>query len=89
MLLLDGWQEGRTERPWASTPRWLLLGGGALLVAAVLFPLAPPWSAAGPSLHTGAFGALLGIAILGLLLVEQLYRRTPAQGRWAVKPIVI
>ena len=88
-LVLDGWQEGRPARPWASTPRTLIAIAGLLLAAAVLAPdvvLAPSGGAAGLKAE---FAAWLGLAILGLVLVEQLWRRTPQHGRWAIKPLVV
>ena len=33
------------------------------------------------------FGVRLGLAVFGLALIEQLYRRTHAQSRWAIKPL--
>ena len=33
------------------------------------------------------FGIRLGIAVFGLALIEQLYRRTHAQARWGIKPL--
>jgi putative PEP-CTERM system histidine kinase len=33
------------------------------------------------------FGVRLGLAVFGLALVEQLYRRTHSQARWAIKPL--
>ncbi|HEY3178193.1 MAG TPA: XrtA/PEP-CTERM system histidine kinase PrsK [Casimicrobiaceae bacterium] len=33
------------------------------------------------------FGIRLGLAVFGLALVEQLYRRAHAQARWAIKPL--
>ncbi len=36
-----------------------------------------------------AYGAHLGLAILGLVLVEQLIRRADPKGRWAIKPLCI
>jgi hypothetical protein len=89
-LLLDGWQRGRAERPWATTPRWLIAIAAVLLVAAAMVPDFPPRPASGgPAAYTHTFIALLGLAILGLVLVEQLWRRTPEHGRWGIKPLVV
>src|ERR1700719_4443675 len=33
------------------------------------------------------FGVRLGLAVFGLALTEQVYRRTHAQARWAIKPL--
>jgi putative PEP-CTERM system histidine kinase len=35
------------------------------------------------------FGVRLGLAIIGLILVEQLIRRVDAQARWSVKPLCV
>ena len=87
-LLLDGWQPGRAERPWAHTPRWLLAVAALLIASAAVLP--QPWlGTTMPVPSTGAFAALLAVAILGLVLVEQLWRRTAEHGRWGVKPLVI
>ena len=87
-LLLDGWHPGRRERPWANTPRWLLAIAMGLIVLAASLP--QPWlGTAKPVPSTGAFAALLGLAILGLVLVEQLWRRTSEHGRWNLKPLVV
>ncbi len=38
---------------------------------------------------TGVYGARLGLAILGLVAVEQLFRRASPQARWAVRPLCL
>jgi hypothetical protein len=67
------------------------LGGGAMLaVAAGLLPLAPPVDAVpGRTGYGAALGAWLAVSVLGLLMVEQLFRRTPAAGRWHIKPLCL
>jgi len=74
----------------ATAPAWLFVLVGTLLVA----NLALPTPAAVPLAATGGnegllFAAGLGVAILGLVLVEQLYRRTPELARWGIKPLVL
>jgi putative PEP-CTERM system histidine kinase len=67
-----------------------LSGLALVLVAAALLPYDAPWQT--PTINADspiAFYAMLGIAILGLALCEQLYRRTPADRQWAIKPLVI
>lgn len=89
-LLLDGWQRGRATRPWASTPRWLIGVAAALLATGLLVPDAAPRPVAGvPPALSNALVALLGLAIVGLVLVEQLWRRTAEHARWGVKPLVV
>jgi len=89
-LLLDGWRPGRAEAPWATTPRWLIALAAALVVAGVLAPdfASRPDPARAPVVTSGFLG-LLGLAILGLVLVEQLWRRTPEHARWGIKPLVV
>jgi len=41
------------------------------------------------SLGSILFPGGLAIALTGLLLIEQVYRNTPAEGRWALKPLVL
>jgi len=73
-----------------AAPPWLFILVGALLLAnlALPTPATIPLAAAGGD-HTLLFAAGLGLAILGLVLVEQLYRRTPDEGRWGIKPLVV
>jgi len=71
-------------------PPWFFVLAAALLLANLALPMPaalPGGSAAGDEALRFAPG--LGLAILGLVLAEQLYRRTPELGRWGVKPLVI
>ena len=36
-----------------------------------------------------AYGSALGVAVFGLVLVEQCYRRTPQRSRWHVRPLIL
>jgi hypothetical protein len=79
---------GRDARNLA--PAWVSALAGALLLANLALP--PPVRV--PAAPAGADDTLLlaaglGLAILGLVLVEQLYRRTPDQARWGIKPLVL
>lgn len=56
----------------------LLLFGSSGLPARVL-----------PLFADYTFVAGLGVAICGLALLEQLYRRTPGESRWAIKPFCL
>ena len=40
-------------------------------------------------LHQIGFAAALSVAVFGLVLVEQCYRRTPAASRWHVRPLLL
>jgi len=80
----------------------LLLGGerhagrwaAILLVlpaAAALFPAAAPpvADAAGAPAARLPFGLLLGVAVAGLVLTEQVFRRSAEQARWSIKPLCL
>lgn len=90
MLLLGEWPEMPVTANRLNSRSWRLVGTAALLIAAVILPEDLPWhrvSREGGT--TGVFLVLLGISVLGLALTEQLYRRTPENRHWAIKPLVI
>ncbi len=74
----------------AVAPLWFFALSGILLLAnlALPAPVAVPL-AAGAGGDALLFAAGLGLGILGLVLAEQLYRRTPELGRWGIKPLVL
>ena len=77
-------------RPWASAPGWLVGVAAVLLSVAILAPdVAPQPGAATRSGVSIALTARLGLAILVLVLLEQLWRRTPSHARWGIKPLVV
>jgi hypothetical protein len=39
--------------------------------------------------RTATFGVRLALAVVGLILVEQLIRRAHPQARWAIKPLCV
>jgi putative PEP-CTERM system histidine kinase len=57
---------------------------GAFYLLLVLGSLAGPWLGTFVDFHVTVVGRL-GVAVLGMLLVEQLYRNRGVQERWAVK----
>ena len=67
----------------------LIAFGAALVVAA--FSLGAPLP--GAELRSGwsalAFAPLVGISIFGLVLAEQVYRRTDARLKWNIRPLVL
>jgi putative PEP-CTERM system histidine kinase len=71
---------------------WALLVslGLLLLLAQLLLGVKPPGvpDLAQP-IHQLGFGSELAIAVFGLVLVEQCYRRTPASSRWHVRPLLL
>ncbi len=89
LLLESGPQQTRTGTVAARLLRYLAVPL-ILLVTSAYMTTSPPWlSSAGIREGTGEFYAWLGASVFGLALTEQLYRRTPANRRWAVKPLVI
>lgn len=80
----------------------VLLGGerqaarwGAILLlvpaATLLVPIAGPLPEAGVTTPAARvpFMLLLGIAVGGLVLIEQVFRRSAAQARWSIKPLCL
>lgn len=62
-----------------------------LPVAAWLLPPGPPVPEFAPA---GApwrapYGLLIGVSVLGLVLTEQIFRRTLEQARWSIKPLCL
>ncbi len=86
---------GATRAPAAGVAAWRGFGGmglagaalvaavAALLAAAALHPPAAAWRERAEPL------LLLGLAVLGLLLVEQLFRNLPEDSRWSAKPLCL
>ncbi len=61
-----------------------------LLLAWLLVGVRPPrvLDPNAVSRHIG-FGSALGVAVFGLMLVEECYRRTPVSARWQVRPLLL
>ena len=69
------------------TLRW----SAALLVLPVVAIGLPPVGPGSEGLTAtrAPFAALLGVAVFGLVLAEQVFRRAREQARWSVKPLCI
>ena len=90
LLLLGEWRGVRVAADELKARPWRVIAAMTLLFAAIILPEDPPWHGATQERGaTGVFLVLLGISVLGLALTEQLYRRTPEDRRWAIKPLVI
>ena len=89
--VLRGSREGAAPEPLGATlPRWFAVTVAAALLASALLPGTPPFVPSPESaVRTWGFGAHLGLAILGLVVVEQLIRRADAQARWALRPLCV
>ncbi|HVE48613.1 MAG TPA: XrtA/PEP-CTERM system histidine kinase PrsK [Casimicrobiaceae bacterium] len=71
-------------------PRWLYWVGALLMGLGVLLSEGAPFpSIVEPGDQRFEFAARLGLAIVGLIVVEQLYRRVHAQARYSIKPLVV
>ncbi|MEO8739673.1 MAG: XrtA/PEP-CTERM system histidine kinase PrsK [Casimicrobiaceae bacterium] len=89
--LLRGEENGVTSTgATALIPRWAMAVVAAGLVASVVLsepsPVAQALGVQGP---LAEFGIRLGLAVFGLLLVEQLIRRLNAHHRWSIKPLCL
>src|SRR5947199_7456376 len=71
----------------ARVRRLASLGALSALIAALALSDALPLAATLGWSSRVEFGLRLGLAVFGLALVEQLYRRAHAQARWAIKPL--
>ena len=90
LLLLGEWPELPASTSKLSARFWRVVGTVVLLVVAVILPEDLPWhDVTKERVTTGVFLILLGISVLGLALTEQLYRRTPENRQWAIKPLLI
>lgn len=92
--VLAGGAEGRAEAGAQSArprvPRWSVVLAAVALVASVAIPLGDPFaSPIVPEARKIGFGLKLGLAVAGLILVEQLVRRTLPHARWSIKPLAV
>ena len=90
LLLLKGWRAPDATSGGDTSPAWPMAILAALLLGGAILPQSPPWlTTPADEWPIGAFTALLGTSVFGLVLAEQLYRNTPEHGRWAIKPLII
>jgi putative PEP-CTERM system histidine kinase len=76
-------QQGFSTATWRSRA-YLGIGGAALLI--LLLPVLLEYASLSPQLHNDALYIVwLSLAIMGLLLIEQLFRNTTEAERWALK----
>jgi putative PEP-CTERM system histidine kinase len=81
---------GATHAARNAAPPWLFVVAGILLLTGLALPMpAAVPMAAGAGEEPFLLAAGLGVSVLGLVIVEQLYRRTPAESRWGIKPLVL
>ena len=78
------------QRAGTHTPRWMIvLVVIALLASVALSEGSPVAQALGVETRKAEFGVRLGLAIVGLVLVEQLLRRVHPHARWSIKPLCV
>ncbi len=71
-------------------PRWALAAAATGLVASVALADGLPFPRLlGVQSPTLEFALRLGLAVFGLILVEQLLRRAQPQARWSLKPLCV
>ena len=71
-------------------PWWLIVAVGAGLIASVALPDGEPLRTLfGVRAGIVVYGVHLGLAVLGLVLVERLLRSSAPHARWAVKPLCL
>ena len=74
----------------AGTPWWLTLLVSAGLVASVAAPgWAPVQDFLGPRGGVAVYGVRVGLAVVGLVLVERLFRSSAPHARWGIKPLCL
>ena len=71
--------------PTPALPRWALAMAAVLLVATILLSEGLVFDVD----RRNEYGARVGLAILGLVFVEQLYRRVHTQARWGLQPLIV
>ena len=87
--LLLGSEGAAAAEAKARFPRWVVAAVGVAVVVALVLSRGLPFAAALGLSGRPEFAVRLGLAVFGLALTEQLYRRTHAQGRWAIKPLCL
>jgi putative PEP-CTERM system histidine kinase len=81
---------GTVENRSTGVPRAAIaLLAAALVASAILLHPSPFDGALAEPAYTTSFALRLALAIAGLAVVEQLFRRAHAEARWAIKPLCL
>jgi putative PEP-CTERM system histidine kinase len=90
-LLSAGNSDGSRPAVTPFLPPWAFVILTVALVASVVLPLGHPLSSAVADVRDSqlSFGVRLGLAVFGLILVEQLLRRAEPHAQWSIKPLCI
>ena len=90
LLLLTLLQPAERAKNWAREWRPLLRATLLVFAAALAIWLARTWQGElGAQIGWPSLGASLAFAVLGLVLVEQLFRNLPEDSRWSAKPLCL
>ena len=89
-LLRGDSKSASADAPVPGPPRTLLALVAAALVSSVVLSNPTPFGLVlGDQGWMASFAVRLGLAVFGLILVEQLFRRANPQARWALKPLCL
>jgi putative PEP-CTERM system histidine kinase len=85
MLIRQGARPGEVGRRWRVTGFVVAM----VVIARLLSALAPPSGALGGPGAVARIASSLGLAVLGLVLVEQVFRNLGEDSKWSAKPLCI
>ena len=88
LMLLGPFQQTNSLPPFKFKLKPYVVGIVAFYCLLLLVNIYTYWKLEPPQGETGFMTDIVGrvvIAVVGMLLVEQLYRNTPAKGRWGIK----
>jgi putative PEP-CTERM system histidine kinase len=88
LMLLGPFQQTNSLSPFKFKLKPYVVGIVAFYCLLLLVNIYTYWKLEPPQGETGFMTDIVGrvvIAVMGMLLVEQLYRNTPAKGRWGIK----
>ncbi len=88
LMLLGPFQQTNSLPPFKFKLKPYVVGIVAFYCLLLLMNIYTYWKLEPPQGETGFMTDIVGrvvIAVMGMLLVEQLYRNTPAKGRWGIK----
>ncbi len=91
LVVLQGAPNERTAAaPRLPMPTWVVALVAVGLVASILLAVGQPFEPMRDSeLRRYEFDVRVGLAVFGLILVEQLFRRAHPQARWTLRPLCV
>jgi putative PEP-CTERM system histidine kinase len=87
--LLAGQSGTDAATPGKPLSRWVIAAAAAALVAGVAISAGSPLRDLWGESARPEYALRLGLAVFGLALTEQLYRRSHTQARWAIRPLCL